>query len=136
MDEQHEVSNALQRIEQDLQRLETEYGKYFNHRRSRPPQELRARVESSFRRWSNVRIKSSADRFRFSTLQARYATYVRLWDTALRAREEGRTGPFSHLIPPDPPSGPRRGPVVERRGPAPESAPETTQGEGDEGSSG
>ena len=36
-----------------------------------------------------------ADRFRFQTLQARYATFVDLWDRGLRAREEGRPGPFA-----------------------------------------
>ena len=135
MDEPHEFSNALQRIEQDLQRLETEYGKFFTHRRARPPQELRSRVEATFRRWSNMRMQTSADRFKFSTLQARYATYVRLWDSALRAREEGRTGPFAHLAPPESPRWSRQEPMVERRGTAPESAREPAQEEEDEGNS-
>jgi len=34
---------------------------------------------------------------RFSTLQARYSAFVDLWDRGMRAKEEGRPGPFSHL---------------------------------------
>jgi hypothetical protein len=36
-----------------------------------------------------------ADRFRLQTLQSRFATFVDLWDRGLRAREEGRPGPFA-----------------------------------------
>ncbi|HEV2985152.1 MAG TPA: MXAN_5187 C-terminal domain-containing protein, partial [Vicinamibacterales bacterium] len=39
-------------------------------------------------------IQNYGDRFRFSTLQARYATFIDLWDRGMRAREEGRPGPF------------------------------------------
>ena len=35
------------------------------------------------------------DRFRFTTLQSRFATFIDLWDRGLRAREEGRPGPFA-----------------------------------------
>lgn len=37
-------------------------------------------------------------RFRFHTLQARFATFVDLWDRGLRAREEGRAGPFAQKL--------------------------------------
>jgi len=30
------------------------------------------------------------------TLQSRFATFIDLWDRGLRAREEGRPGPFAH----------------------------------------
>ncbi len=40
-------------------------------------------------------IRNTGDRFRFETLQSRYATFVDLWDRGLRAREEGRSGPFA-----------------------------------------
>jgi hypothetical protein len=42
-------------------------------------------------------MQNFGDRFRFSTLQARYSAFVDLWDRGMRAREEGRPGPFAHL---------------------------------------
>ena len=38
-------------------------------------------------------------RFQFETLQRRYQTFVDLWDRGLRAREEGRPGPFAQPPP-------------------------------------
>ena len=40
-------------------------------------------------------IQNTGDRFRFQTLQSRFATFIDLWDRGLRAREEGRPGPFA-----------------------------------------
>ena len=45
-------------------------------------------------------IQNYGDRFRFTTLQSRYATFIDLWDRGLKAREEGRPGPFANLKPP------------------------------------
>jgi hypothetical protein len=53
-------------------------------------------------------VGNYGERFRFSTLQARYAAFVDLWDRGLRAREEGRPGPVAQ---------PR--PAAERPAPAP-----------------
>src|SRR4029079_1860268 len=47
--------------------------------------------------------------FRFQTLQSRYATFIDLWDRGLRAREEGRSGPFSQTQPKADPK--RKGPA-------------------------
>jgi hypothetical protein len=41
-------------------------------------------------------IPNTGDRFRFNTLQSRYAAFIDLLDRGLRAREEGRPGPFAH----------------------------------------
>src|SRR5204862_2562041 len=47
------------------------------------------------------------DRFRFTTLQARFAAFVDLWDRGLRAREEGRPGPFAQKRPAAKPAPPK-----------------------------
>ena len=44
-------------------------------------------------------IQNTGDRFRFETLQSRFPTFVDLWDRGLRAREEGRPGPFAQPLP-------------------------------------
>ncbi|MDQ3070229.1 MAG: hypothetical protein M3R55_10935 [Acidobacteriota bacterium] len=80
----------------ELKKLEAEYNMFFAGRLARPPWETRSRVESLIKKWDRERIEAtSTDRFRFQTLQARYATFVDLWDRGLRAREEGRPGPFN-----------------------------------------
>ena len=84
----------------ELKKLETEYNQFFSGRLPRPPWETRTRVESLIRKWDRESFEASAvDRFKFQTLQARYATFADLWDRGLRAREEGRPGPFNWATP-------------------------------------
>jgi len=80
----------------ELKRLETEYNQFFSGRLPRPPWETRTRVESLIKKWDRESFEASAvDKFKFQTLQARYSTFADLWDRGLRAREEGRPGPFN-----------------------------------------
>ena len=90
-----DIRTELQTLATELRRLEAEYSMFFSGRLPRPPWETRNRVEAILNRWSRGRIQSSAERFRFATLQARYASFKDLWDRGLRAREEGRPGPFA-----------------------------------------
>ncbi len=90
-----EVQRELQLLEAELHKLEAEYNMFFAGQLPRPPWETRRHVETIIRRWDRGYIQSYADRFRFNTLQARYAAFVDLWDRGLRAREEGRPGPFT-----------------------------------------
>jgi hypothetical protein len=95
-----DLGRALSRLESELKRLEAEYNMYFAGRLPRPPWESRARVEAMVKRLDRMRGGSYADRFRFTTLQARLTTFLDLWDRGLRAREEGRSGPFAAPRPP------------------------------------
>jgi len=94
-----DIQKDLKQLTADLKQLEAEYNMYFAGRLPRPPWETRGRVEALIKRWDRRRIDTSVERFRFQTLQARYATFVDLWDRGQRAREEGRPGPFA-LPPP------------------------------------
>jgi hypothetical protein len=84
----------LQILEVELRKLEGEYNMYFSGRSPRPPWETRSRVELIVKKLDRAYIQNYAHRFRFTTLQARFAAFVDLWDRGLRAREEGRPGPF------------------------------------------
>jgi hypothetical protein len=95
----------LQILEVELRKLEGEYNMYFSGRLPRPPWETRSRVEQLIKRLDRSHIQNYGHRFRFVTLQSRYAAFVDLWDRGLRAREEGRPGPFAHKRP-DPPKAP------------------------------
>ena len=96
-----DIAADLNQLAEDLKRLEAEYNMFFAGRLPRPPWETRGRVDALIKRWDRRRIDTSVDRFRFQTLQARYASFVDLWDRGQRAREEGRPGPFSHAAPRD-----------------------------------
>jgi hypothetical protein len=99
MAELTEVQRELLTLEAELKRLEAEYNMFFSGRAKRPPLETRARVEAMVKRRDREHIDSAADRFRFGTLQARFQKFIDLWDRGLRAREEGRPGPFMHAQP-------------------------------------
>src|SRR5829696_6772681 len=85
----------MQRLEADLKQLEAEYNMFFSGRLPKPPWETRARVEALVKQYDRGHITNTGDRFRFLTLQSRFATFIDLWDRGLRAREEGRPGPFA-----------------------------------------
>jgi hypothetical protein len=94
MADQPAIKRDLEALTADLKQLEAEYNMFFAGRLPRPPWETRARVEAMLKRWDRGVIESAVDRFRFQTLQTRFAKFAELWDRGQRAREEGRPGPF------------------------------------------
>src|SRR5688500_20341808 len=95
MAEQTDLQKDLAMLSAEIKRLEAEYNMFFAGRLPRPPWETRGRVEAMVKRLDRARLSNYGDRFRFTTLQSRYATFIDLWDRGLRAREEGRPGPFA-----------------------------------------
>jgi hypothetical protein len=93
------IDKDLTRLEGELKQLEAEYNMFFSGRLPKPPWETRARVEALVKQYDRAYIQNTGDRFRFSTLQSRFATFIDLWDRGQRAREEGRPGPFMHQRP-------------------------------------
>jgi hypothetical protein len=95
-------------LEAELRKLESEYNMFFAGQLPRPPWETRAAFSSAIKRLERrVHTEGAyAERFRFQTIQARFATFVDLWDRGLRAREEGRQGPFASPRRRDPDASP------------------------------
>ncbi len=94
MPQETETERGLRRLESELKRLEAEYNMFFAGRLPRPPWETRSRVETLVKQYDRAYIQNYGDRFRFQTLQSRFAAFVELWDRGLRNREEGRTTTF------------------------------------------
>jgi len=94
-----DLQRELQVLESDLRKLEGEYNMYFSGRLPRPPWETRTRVEGLIKKLDRSGIQNYGDRFRFTTLQSRFSAFIDLWDRGLRAREEGRPGPFAQRPP-------------------------------------
>jgi hypothetical protein len=90
-----DVDRDLTVLETELKRLENEYNMFFADRLPRPPWETRKRVEAMVKRLDRAHLSNYGERYRFTSLQSRYAKFVDLWDRAMRAREEGRPGPLS-----------------------------------------
>lgn len=84
----------LQALALHLKKVESEYTMYFAGRTPRPPVESRAALDRAFKRVDRLPMDTPVMRFQFSTLQARYSSFSDLWDRGVRAREEGRGGPF------------------------------------------
>ena len=89
------IESGLSELAADLRRLEGEYNMFFAGRLPRPPSETRRRVETLLKRLEYGAFDTATQRFRFATLQARFGVFADLWDRAVRAREEGRPGPFA-----------------------------------------
>lgn len=107
-----EINRELTQLEAEIKKLEAEYTMYFSGRLPRPPLETRSRVDGMVKRLDRTHIANYGVRFRFTTLQTRFNRFLDLWDRALRAREEGRPGPLSHMVPQKEP--PQAAPVEDR----------------------
>ena len=99
MSESDVVDSQLSFLEAEMKKLEAEYNMYFAGRLQRPPWEMRKRVEGLVKQLDRLHIPNYGQKFRFTTLQTRFAKSIDLWDRGLRAREEGRAGPFAQPRP-------------------------------------
>ncbi len=107
MPEPSTIERDLRRLESELKRLEAEYNMYFSGRLPRPPWETRTKVDGIVKQLDRAYIQNFGDRFRFQTMQSRYAAFVELWDRGMRTREEGRPGVFG-VAPKTEPKAPAR----------------------------
>jgi hypothetical protein len=112
-------------LDQALRRLSAEYDAFLYGSASKPPIETRKHVEEMVRRLNASESMSSAERYRFSTLQGRFATMTEKWERLQGEKEAGRRpGMYGHFQPVSPKtssSGPNAGPsssVTDERHPA------------------
>src|SRR5262249_44628176 len=68
---------------------------FFSGRLPKPPWETRARVTALVKQYDRAHIQNYGERFRFQSIQTRFNKLIDLWDRGMRAREEGRAGPFA-----------------------------------------
>jgi hypothetical protein len=118
-----EFDQEMSKLEAEIKRLEAEYNMFFAGRLPRLPWETRARVEALVKRYDRMNIRNTAERFRFSTLQAKFQAFVDLWERQLKAKEEGRPirgrrGGAAPTAEPSTSSAPRRATRKDDEGPA------------------
>jgi hypothetical protein len=105
-------TSDLRVLEEALRRLNAEYDAFLYGTAAKPPIPNRKKVEEMFRRLNAVESMPSAERYRFSTLQGRYAILTERWDRLQGEKEAGRRpGLYGHFreVGPSPPS-PNAGP--------------------------
>jgi len=90
VDNQPTVEEQLKRLEEDIRRLKVEFDIYFNGASKRPPYDTKGRVETMFKRLSDDRSLTFAQRYLLNSLTARYTAFRELWRRTMQGREEGR----------------------------------------------
>jgi hypothetical protein len=88
-----EFDRQMQQLEAEIKKLEAEYNMFFAGRLPRLPWETRRRIEELIKRHDRAPKQNTAERFRFGSLQARFQSFLDLWEKHLRAKEEGRPVP-------------------------------------------
>lgn len=85
------VEEELNKLEDDIRRLKIEYEVYFSGGQPRSPQDTLFRVEKTIKRYTADMSKLNfGQRFRFQSLQQKYAINNELWRKKLKEKEEGR----------------------------------------------
>ena len=90
--------HELQALEDALRSLNAQYDAFLFGSTPRPPVEIRRKVATQIRRLSTSEPDSSAERYRFSTLQGRYNALCERWDRLQAEKEAGkRPGVYGHF---------------------------------------
>ena len=88
----------LRVLEEALRRLNAEYDGFLYGTTSKPPIPTRRHVEEMVRRLNASEDMTSAERYRFGTLQGRFASLTERWDRLQGEKESGRRpGLYGHF---------------------------------------
>jgi hypothetical protein len=79
----------LNKLEEQIRRLKTQYDLFFAGVRKLPPATDRKHLDEAIRELGKGRLRDNTSRFRYNTLVARYNRYQELWGRQMREREEG-----------------------------------------------
>ena len=85
-------------LEEAIHRLIAEYDAFLYGTAAKPPSESRNHVDQMLRRLSSVTFDAAAERYRFNTLQGRYASLTERWERLQTEKESGkRPGMYGHF---------------------------------------
>ena len=85
-------------LEDLVRRLKVEYDIYFGGGSKKPPADIEWKVKMQFKKLSDGTRLNSGQRFRFTTVQQRYALYNALWQQKLQIKEEGYRRPQDAIL--------------------------------------
>jgi len=83
------LDEELRQLDLKLSQLKRDYDQYFLGNRPREPALARGEINKTIVRLSNMAIKNTALRFKFSSLCSRFQAFRRQWDDTLRQIDAG-----------------------------------------------
>ena len=92
------IDEELNQLDDNVRRLKIEYDVFFGGGSKKPPADLEWRVQSLMKKYSDGRRLNFGQRFKFSSIQQKYAVYNSLWQQKLRIKEEGYRRPQDALL--------------------------------------
>jgi hypothetical protein len=87
------IDEELSVLEDQVRRLKVEYDIYFGGGSKKPPTEIEWKVKNLLKKYADGSRMNYTQRFRYSTVQQRFALYNALWQQKLQIREEGYRRP-------------------------------------------
>lgn len=92
------IDDDLTLLEDQIRRLKVEYDMYFGGGSKKPPAEIEWKVKTLLKKMESGGRMNYAQRFRYTTLQQRYALYNALWQQKLLIKEEGYRRPQDAIL--------------------------------------
>jgi hypothetical protein len=80
----------MAKFQRSFRMLEREYEQWFSGALPKPPWETQKACEDIVRKYANNQPRNLAEQSLFSMLQARFNTYMEMWNRRTRLKEEGR----------------------------------------------
>jgi hypothetical protein len=92
------IDQELEKLESEMRRLKIEYDIFFNGGAMKPPIDTKGRVESMIKRLFDAKGLSFGQRFKYTSLVARYNVMRELWRRQTQSREESGRPPTAEAI--------------------------------------
>lgn len=92
------VDEELKQLDENIRRLKIEYDIFFGGGSKRPPNDLDWRVQSGLKKFSDSQRLSFSQRFKFNSIQQKYAIYSDLWRKKVAIKEEGFRRPADAVL--------------------------------------
>lgn len=92
------IDEELATLDDNVRRLKVEYDIFFGGGSKKPPTDIEWRVQNLLKKHSDGHKLNYAQRFRFNTIQQRYALFSGLWQQKLRIKEEGYRRPQDAML--------------------------------------
>jgi len=92
------IDEELSLLEDQVRRLKVEYDIYFGGGSKKPPVDIEWKVRNLLRKYSDGSRMNYSQRFRYTTVQQKYALYNTLWQQKLQIKEEGYRRPQDAML--------------------------------------
>jgi hypothetical protein len=92
------IDEDLSALEDLTRRLKVEYDIFFGGGSKKPPLELDWKVKNLLKKYTDGGRMNFGQRFRYNTVQQRYARFNALWQQKLQIKEEGYRRPQDAIL--------------------------------------